>query len=168
MKRKVIKLHQPTAPLHGVRDYMAAVIASAGIGFIPIASGTFASLVAAVFWFVIADWSPWRKILLWIVAALLGVWAAGRLIRCWGPDPARVVIDEIVGQWLALVIVPTIPVWYFVSFIIFRCFDIVKPFPIRRIEQWRGGWGVIADDILAALYTILIFFILQRIGIVRN
>lgn len=77
-------------------------------------------------------------------------------------DPKFVVIDEVIGQLVGLFFVPA-KIWnLLVAFILFRFFDIVKPFPIRRLETLRGGWGIVMDDVGAGLYTNLILHILMR------
>lgn len=112
--------------------------------------------------------------------AIIGVWAASRAATFWGQkDPQRVVIDEVSGQHLALLLGCGIPVWWqmvpptrggypfglitshtelgwkyiLLGFILFRVFDIWKPFPVRRAESLRGGWGIMADDWVAGIYA---------------
>lgn len=70
-----------------------------------------------------------------------------------GPDPSRVVVDEVVGFWIALFAVPKSLALVAIGFVLFRVFDIWKPFPIRKIETLPQGWGIMADDILAGIYT---------------
>ena len=70
-----------------------------------------------------------------------------------GKDPGLVVIDEFVGQWLALFCLPRAIAIYIIGFALFRLFDIWKPFPVNRIQSLPGGWGIMLDDVLAAIYT---------------
>lgn len=68
-------------------------------------------------------------------------------------DPSLVVIDEVAGMWLSMIGWPLTWGWLAAGFLLFRLFDVWKPFPIRRVEAWPGGWGVMADDVLAAVYV---------------
>lgn len=131
------------------------------------APGTTVGSLTGVLLFVLATWwAPWAR-----GAALLGlgilcpvaVWACGReAARRDLKDPGAVVADEVAGQWLALttLVVVTaqrpLPVDLLGSFLLFRLFDIVKPWPIRRLESLPGGWGVVADDLAAGLAAGLI------------
>lgn len=82
--------------------------------------------------------------------------------KYWGEDPSRVVIDEMVGVWIPLLVVPAGDWWYVVAaFVLFRFFDIVKPLGVRRMERFRGGVGIMMDDILAGVYSAIL------LGIVR-
>ena len=88
-----------------------------------------------------------------LITYITGVWAAGLIEQEKGDDPGLVVIDEFAGQWIALIFVPqTIPV-YLAAFVLFRFFDILKPFPVRQAEKLPAGWGVMTDDIMAGLYA---------------
>ena len=86
-----------------------------------------------------------------------GIWSADKLESEWGKDPSKVVVDEMVGVWIALLAVPVGNVWYILfAFLLFRFFDIFKPLGIRKMEQLEGGIGVMADDILAGIYSFLL------------
>jgi phosphatidylglycerophosphatase A len=133
-----------------------------GAGFFPFAPGTFASLIAVLIHvFLLTRLSdPLRGA---VIAAVffLGVAAAGATARSLGlKDPRLIVIDEVVGQWLALFAAP--PGWLplLVGFLLFRGFDILKPFGIRRLEAWPGGWGIMADDVAAGLASLAILRLL--------
>ena len=85
------------------------------------------------------------------------IWAADKLEACWGEDPSRVVVDEMVGVWIALLAAPSGNVWYALgAFALFRLFDIFKPLGIRRMESFPGGFGVMMDDILAGIYSFVV------------
>jgi phosphatidylglycerophosphatase A len=103
-----------------------------------------------------------------ILVCAAGVWAAGRVCKhlC-ATDPQRVVIDEISGQMIAL-----IPLWQSLSpvgliaaFVLFRAFDIIKPYPIRKLEHLPGGLGVMLDDVLAGVFAGLLIFAAGRLGL---
>jgi phosphatidylglycerophosphatase A len=130
----------------------------AGVGRMPVASGTFGSLVAVPFLPALAALraqSPLTCALL--VAALVGlaVWSAGRAEEdLGGHDHSRIVIDEVAGQVIAGLFIP--PTWLAagIAFVLFRLFDIVKPFPAGLIDgKVEGGFGVVGDDLIAGAYA---------------
>ncbi|WP_270214622.1 phosphatidylglycerophosphatase A family protein [Coprobacter fastidiosus] len=139
------------------------IIASGfGSGFSPFAPGTAGALVAVIIWTVLFYVIPFNVLL--VVTSLLivlftaaGIWSADKLESEWGKDPSKVVVDEMVGVWIALLAVPVGNVWYILfAFLLFRFFDIFKPLGIRKMEQLEGGIGVMADDILAGIYSFLL------------
>ena len=139
------------------------IIASGfGSGFSPFAPGTSGALVAVIIWTVLFYVIPFNILL--VVTSLLivlftaaGIWSADKLESEWGKDPSKVVVDEMVGVWIALLAVPVGNVWYILfAFLLFRFFDIFKPLGIRKMEQLEGGIGVMADDILAGIYSFLL------------
>jgi phosphatidylglycerophosphatase A len=84
----------------------------------------------------------------------IGTCAIKQLTPFWGDDPARVVIDEIVGVWIPLLVAPIGNIWYaLAAFLLFRFFDIVKPLGIRNLDRRVGVFWVMADDILAGIYS---------------
>jgi phosphatidylglycerophosphatase A len=100
-----------------------------------------------------------------VVFTLISIPSINRLEKVWGEDPSRVVVDEMVGVWISLLAVPSHGHWgYIVGAIgLFRLFDIVKPFGVRRMERIRGGWGVMLDDILAGVYGATVLLIMNII-----
>ncbi len=124
-----------------------------GLGLFPIAPGTLTSLVILfIYRYLLHDLS-WPYLLSILTALLvLGIPAASsyssELKR---PDPSRVVIDEAAGQLIVFVLVPADWTPLIAGFLLFRFFDIVKPFPVRKAERLPAGWGIMADDILAGL-----------------
>jgi len=134
-----------------------------GSGLSPIAPGTFGSLLALVLWtFVLQDLSPDRYLGVVIASLGLGAWLCQRAIAALdNEDPSEVVWDEFVGQWIALLplvfgLLETNPVTLFLGFLMFRLFDIWKPWPVRYFDQsMHGGWGVMLDDVIAGLYAAL-------------
>ncbi len=133
-----------------------------GSGLLPWAPGTWGSLVALPFAWVIASYTGASGLLIAaLVVFAVGCWAAGRVEQASGvKDPGFAVIDEVAGQWLTLVVAPLDPLFYLAGFLLFRLFDIWKPFPIRHIERnVPGGLGIMADDVAAALYAALVLLI---------
>ena len=83
--------------------------------------------------------------------AILGVWATGYIDNADDHDPARGVIDEWVGMWITVLFLPVTWSWMFAGFLLFRVLDIYKPFGVRKIEAWPGGWGIMFDDIASGV-----------------
>jgi phosphatidylglycerophosphatase A len=140
-----------------------------GVGRLPFMPGTWGSLAALPFAWIIAWLFDWRGLL--SAAALLfviGWWAAALVSRATGvDDDGAIVVDEVVGQWLTLVVTPPDLRAYALGFVLFRLFDIVKPWPAGWAdEHLGGGFGVMADDIVAGVYAAialgLILWILGR------
>lgn len=127
-----------------------------GAGYSPVASGTVGSLVTAV-----AIWllplTLLRTAVALVVVTLLGIWAGGRVERVLGrKDPGVIVIDEVAGMLLSVIGLPrSLPV-LITAFLLFRLFDIWKPFPARESQALTGGVGVMVDDLIAGLYTLVL------------
>lgn len=150
-----------------------------GSGLWPWGPGTAGSIAATVVWLATAYWSGLYGIqftLLTLGAVLLftilGTWATHRLQPYWGEDPSRVVIDEWVGVWIPLSLlwpyapagVPTHSLlWVLAALILFRFFDMVKPFGIKKLDQKSGAFYVMLDDIVAGIYAALVLLALQVI-----
>ena len=138
-----------------------------GSGFWPWGPGTAGALLATVMWAVAGlCFGPCQQALLTMAAVIvftvLGTWATARLAPYWGDDPKRVVVDEMVGVWIPLAACPQLTgegsTWAYcaAAFVLFRFFDILKPLGIRRIDRMRGAFYVMADDILAGIYSVII------------
>lgn len=134
-----------------------------GIGYSRVAPGTLASLVAAVFlWFFYTWFLSWLSLVI-IALFFVGVYTSAIVAKSSAvDDPSFVVIDEWVGMWLALYpfvgwhsVIQQSLFDYIVVFVFFRLFDITKPFPLKHLEHIPGGWGIMLDDVGAALYAIL-------------
>lgn len=142
---------------------LAHIIGSTfGIGFIPVAPGTAASIITvAIVWFL-----PTFLPSLWLIVLpavfFIGVWAATMCEQEWGPDPGRVVWDEVFGMIIAVLAVPKHWLFYATAFTLFRIFDIIKPFPIYQSQKLPGGWGIMVDDVIAGLYANLLCQVLFR------
>jgi phosphatidylglycerophosphatase A len=151
------------APVAARKSLWATCVATFfGIGYIKPGPGTWGSVAATLVWAAFAAGAhPSRELLLiatlsGIVAVIvLGVPAATIAEREAGrTDPGFVVIDEVAGQWIALLFCP--PDWAhaLIALILFRLLDITKPFPVRRLERLPGGWGIVFDDVGAGLYAL--------------
>lgn len=141
----------------------------AGAGYCPFAPGTAGSLLAGIIWLLLCRLLPENRLYdllpcLIILSTLAGVWSANKLQSVWGEDPSRVVIDEMVGTWIVLYVVPVGNLYLgLTGILLFRLFDIFKPLGIRLLENVSGGWGVMLDDILAGIYGVLCMLLLQWI-----
>ena len=135
-----------------------------GAGLVKIAPGTWGSLAALPFAWVISYYTGYLGLIIGsLLAYLVGIWASGVYSQAIGrEDPGQVVIDEVAGQWLALAFVPLDPVFYLISFAIFRFFDIVKVFPANWIDRnVEGGLGIMSDDMIAGAYALIVFYLLD-------
>jgi phosphatidylglycerophosphatase A len=160
-------------------DYLALAIATCGVGYLPIAPGTWGSAVGVGLYLLLRG--LFLALLLPLAArrnlnrlhlgygivtleflgigcvTLVGIWAASRAEKLSGKkDPGKVVIDEVAGQMIALTTLPLeIESWWMIglAFLLFRLFDIIKPYPCRRLESLPSGLGIMADDVLAGAYA---------------
>jgi phosphatidylglycerophosphatase A len=167
---------------------LALFIATAcGLGYLPVAPGTFGSIAGILLYaivqlafppifvpglrksFEIQAWSSaWAAVPIVAVIAVLGVWAADRCAKYMGAkDPQKVVIDEVSGQHLAYSLGLAALNWKYLvlGFILFRVFDIWKPFPVRQAESLPGGWGIMADDWIAGIYAAVGLWIARAAGL---
>ena len=169
----------PATTARTASDYLAIALATSGVGYIPIAPGTFGSLVGIGLWvglrgmFLAVLWPAAARnnlnlvhisyaliaclLIAAVVVTLVGTWAASRVERLQGTkDPHKVVIDEVAGQLIALIAIPLqAETWWTIvlAFLLFRFFDIVKPYPARNFENLHGGLGIMADDVVAGIYA---------------
>jgi len=153
---------QPTRP-----DHLIAY--GFGAGLSPMAPGTIGTLVAIPIYLVLANLPG----LVYLVAVAIligaGIWACNQVIAETGEDdPPSIVWDEVVGFLVAMAAAPVVSLaWILMGFLLFRLFDIFKPWPARRVERWGGGWGVMADDVFAgvcaAIALRLLLLLLERL-----
>ena len=136
--------------------HLAVFIATFGyVGYFPIAPGTAGSL-AALLLYALVRWmgTPAVELVAIIAVFAIGIWAATGTERALNrKDPGPVVIDEVLGMLITLAFMPLS--WWGIAagFVLFRIFDVIKPFPARRLESLHGGLGVMADDAMAAIYA---------------
>ncbi len=125
-----------------------------GIGYFPVAPGTVTSILAVLcYYFIPVLHEPPLLLSLILLSTAVGVWS-GRLMEAeFGEDPSIVTIDELAGQWLALAFLPEGWLPALLSLAFFRYFDIAKPGPIDAAQRFPGGWGIMADDLLAGLFA---------------
>ena len=148
-------------------DYLALSIATCGVGYLPVAPGTFGSLVGVgIFWLVRAN--PPVIIVAILAVIIAGIWAGSRVEQVSGrKDPGKVVVDEVAGQMIALFPLTLFARWsigaVILSFILFRFFDIVKPYPANRLQDLDGGMGIMFDDLVAGVYGAVVVSMVLRI-----
>ncbi|MGH9433719.1 MAG: phosphatidylglycerophosphatase A family protein [Terriglobia bacterium] len=138
------------------------------VGFLPIAPGTGGSAIGVALVYglsrLLAGSWHFRPALGALVVGVffLGVWTAGESEAFFGiADPAHVVIDEVAGQMIAFLAGPHDGwPWLLAGFVLFRFFDVIKPFPARRAEHLRAGWGIMTDDVIAGVYAAVVMFLL--------
>lgn len=124
-----------------------------GIGFVPIAPGTFGSLLGLGLWLLLPSSLFLQSVgllFLFVVGAWSGSVTERRLNRT---DPGPVVIDEVLGMWITLLALPIGWGSAIAGFLLFRLFDVLKPYPANRLESLHGGVGVMADDAMAGVYA---------------
>lgn len=149
-----------------LRDPVQLVALGFGTGLAPWAPGTAGSLLALVpAWWCFALPLPWRVAIVAAVVAV-GVWVCGASARRLGVhDHSAIVFDEIAGLLAAALATPArTPFWFALTFVLFRLFDIVKPWPIRDVDhRMRGGVGIILDDLMAAGYAAICLLVTRAL-----
>jgi phosphatidylglycerophosphatase A len=123
-------------------------------GYVPIAPGTAGSVVGIIL--ALIPVSPLVFAILIVAVFLLGVHQSAVFSIPERRDPSFVVIDEVVGMWIAVFLLPRSILAFVLAFLTFRVFDILKPFPARQAESLPGGWGIMTDDLIAGIYANLV------------
>ena len=136
-----------------------------GSGLSTFASGTVGTLVAYPIFLLFPLLDVWTQFVVVAVLFVIGVWACAVTGRALGVvDHGAIVWDEVVAMLLVLMYTPVAWVWYVIAFFVFRAMDIWKPFPIRHADRKiKNGFGVMFDDLLAAIYSIVIIKVLERV-----
>jgi phosphatidylglycerophosphatase A len=143
----------------------AVIIATGlGTGLLPVTPGSWGSLLALpIGWAIVAAAGKIGLAVAVLCALALGTWAANRVIEESGlHDPGAIVVDEVVGQWIVLLAAPQRFWTYALAFLFFRLFDILKPWPVGWADRnVGGGFGVMLDDLLAAVYAVLVLLAVE-------
>jgi phosphatidylglycerophosphatase A len=159
----------------GILDYVSLAITTFGVGYLPLAPGTYGSLLAVGFYTLLASsFSSFRysaslqspetivaaihavMLVAFLIFILVGIWAATRSVELLGnTDAPEAVVDEVIGQLVVFLFIPFTSSWLLIGagFLLFRLFDIWKPYPIDNLQSLPGGIGVCADDLLAGVYA---------------
>lgn len=137
--------------------WATAVATGAGCGYSPVVPGTVGSLLGLALLWLLPRPAGWWIALPIALLFLLGALAAGRVARGVGhEDPHIVVVDEVAGMWATLALLPLNPLTAGLGFVLFRLMDVWKPYPARDLESLPGGWGIMADDMIAGVYANLL------------
>ncbi len=164
-RRKLCPDHSLMRSKLNLFTFLASV---AGIGFIPFMPGTFGSLAALGIYLLLPGWLFSGTGLLWYAAGLLGFSVLAALIstkaeKTLGHDAGSIVIDEVAGYLLCVIWMPHNWLVGVYAFVLFRVFDIAKPWPVKQSQSLPAGWGVVIDDLLAGVYTMILLQILLKI-----
>ena len=137
-----------------------------GVGYTPIAPGTAGALVGGILFYLLGlalinyglDFYTIQIILILIIIAviLISVRSIGKLENTWEHDAQQIVIDEVVGVWIAMLFIPINWFYFLIAFILFRIFDIAKPLFIRKIDRLKSSWSIMLDDVVAGIYANLV------------
>jgi len=140
-----------------------------GIGYFPKAPGTAGTLFAAIVFFVLPDhwFSNWQNSSLVLIVILVGsfisVFFISKAEKGMGHDNGKIVLDEFWGYFIAVLFLPKTLIVIVSAFVLFRIFDILKPEPVNVLQKLPKGWGVMADDIMAGVYTNIVLQIVVRL-----
>jgi len=174
------------------RDYFALAVTTFGVGYLPYAPGTYGSAVGVGIYLLaafaesriggsmiagswneaqITAWFHVVNLVLFLLFCLLGIWASGRSTKLFkNKDPQQAVVDEVIGQLITFLFIPFAMSWWLVlaGFLLFRLFDIWKPYPIDSLQNLPAGIGVCADDILAGVYAGTCLSLIYAITLTMN
>jgi phosphatidylglycerophosphatase A len=136
--------------------FALAVATALGVGYVPYAPGTFGSAVGLLLWWALPSSSLAQAAAI-VAIFVIGSWSGSVAERHFGrEDPGQVVVDEVAGMLVTLFLVPVGWIGAIFGFFLFRISDIIKPYPANRLERLPGGIGIMADDVMAAVYANLV------------
>jgi phosphatidylglycerophosphatase A len=141
-----------------------ALATGLGAGYSPIAPGTAGSAVGLLLFLPLSLLSPVGQLAATVVLFVVSVPASTLVARLAArKDPGIVVIDEVVGMWVSLLFLPLTPAVALLGFLLFRLLDMMKPYPARQFEALPGGLGIMADDVMAAVYANLVLRVIGQV-----
>jgi len=134
---------------------------SFGFGYLPVAPGTFGALFGVIIYYILHHFVPESinpiLLVLIVIFTALGTWATRVVLKDWGHDPSKIVMDETIGVWITLLFIPFNHWYIWLAFGLFRLFDIWKPLGIRTIdEKMNTAFSVMLDDIVAGIYAAIV------------
>ena len=137
-------------------------------GYSPVASGTVGSAVGAAIYFIpgfesLACIGPFI-----LIVFIFGIKAAAIMEQWYGHDPSEVTIDEVVGMWISLFLLPKNIFVVFMAFFLFRFLDIVKPYPAHKFDALHGGFGIMMDDVVAGIYANIVLQLVVRTSLFKD
>jgi phosphatidylglycerophosphatase A len=139
------------------------IATSGGLGYAPVAPGTFGSAAGLLIFWLTRHWSTPAQLAIIAVVSVVGIWASTEAAAHFGrEDPGQVVIDEVAGQLVTLAFTGAGVTAMIAGFLIFRVLDIIKPYPANRFESLHGGLGIMADDLMAGVYGCALLHLLMR------
>lgn len=166
---------RPVPSLSASAPVWATLVATFfGVGRLKPGPGTWGSLATTLIWALASSRIPlehrtWATLVAAVIVTLIGIPAATLVARATGSkDPQFIVIDEVAGQLVALVAVPLAWKTFLAGFILFRIFDMWKPFPIRRLERLPEGTGIVVDDLGAGVYALTVMHLLLHFGLLKT
>jgi phosphatidylglycerophosphatase A len=151
-----------SVPVSAFRNPIHFLAIGLGSGAAPKAPGTFGTLAAMLLYVPLSQLSDVTYFIVLLIASVVGVFLCGRTSRDWGVhDHGAIVWDEFVGYWITMFLIPVTWYWALLGFLLFRLFDIWKPWPIRFIDQHvHGGFGIMLDDIIAGVLAWAVLYVL--------
>jgi len=132
-------------------------------GYIPFAPGTFGSLAALILYTIPGFESLAVIVPIIIIFSFYGIFIGNKFESMYGKDPSQCTIDEMVGMWISLLFLPKTLFISVTAFFIWRAMDIIKPYPARQLEKLNGGLGIMIDDVVASVYSLIIVHLILRI-----
>ena len=132
------------------------------VGYIPLAPGTFGTILSAVIYWQLFPKNTAIQTVIVLIGIVVAIIVAGQSEKETGrKDDRKIVIDEIVGFWVCMLFIPHKIIFLTAGFLLFRFFDVVKPTPVKKLEQLPGGFGIVLDDIAAGIMTNIVLQILK-------
>jgi phosphatidylglycerophosphatase A len=148
-----------------MKHFILLLATGFGVGYSPVAPGTLGTLIAILIYYFLSEIPPPLYEITLIGFFFLSVWISENAERLFGKkDDQRIVVDEVIGFLITMLWVPKTICFIIIGFFLFRFFDILKPFPIRRLEKgFKGGFGVVLDDVVAGVYANIILRLIYGI-----
>ncbi len=134
-------------------------------GYIPIASGTFGSIVGVLIYLIPGFENLYVIMPSIIILFAYGIYVSGKFEKQYGKDPSQCTVDEIVGTWVSFILLPKKLLVIMFAFLLWRLLDIIKPFPARNSEKINGGLGIMLDDVISGVYTVIIIHLTVYFGV---
>lgn len=148
-----------------MKKFVLFAATGAGVGYLPGMPGTYGSVVGVLVYWGLKNLSLWPYLITVLALVFLAAWVstiAEALLQ--KKDAQVIVVDEVIGMLVTLAVIPFSIKTVVIGFILFRIFDIWKPFPVRRCQdRWPGGWGVVGDDVVAGVYANLLLQLICRL-----
>ncbi|MFH0806841.1 MAG: phosphatidylglycerophosphatase A [Elusimicrobiota bacterium] len=145
------------------KKILIALSSGFGTGYSPAAPGTFGTLLASILYLLVMPRNIYAYCTVVVILGFAAVFISAEADKIYeSEDNPRIVIDEIAGLWVTMAFIPKTVEFLVIGFVLFRFFDVVKPLYIRQIQKLNGGWGIVADDVLAGIYSNIILQVLLR------